>query len=153
MDSTTTTTTTTTTPKATNIDRTNDNCNANYNNNNNNNNNSNNNLNPSFFLTFFLSRLELDIGGRDRDRERYMLRVHPSIALDCIIALTAKGYSLHVEAVNRRIQIRVKNKKKDNKHTFQISKEASALIKECTGIDIAKRLIINRKKKGDKISK
>ena len=134
MDTTTTTTTTTT---ATNIDRTNDNCNAN--NNNNNNNNSNNNLNPSSFL-IFLSRLEIE------GRERYMLRVHPSIALDCIIALTAKGYSLHVEAVNRRIQIRVKNKKKDNKHTFQISKEASALIKECTGIDIAKRLIINKRR-------
>lgn len=66
-----------------------------------------------------------------------MLTVHPSIALECMLALLARGYSLHVEASEGKVMIRAKNK---DKHSFQISKEASKLIKEHTGIDITEKI-------------
>lgn len=89
------------------------------------------NNNNSTWLTLLLSRLELVHG------ERYMITVHPSIALECMLAFLSKGYSLHVEAIHGNVLIRVKNR---DKHTFEISREASSLIEQHTGIDPAERL-------------
>ena len=58
--------------------------------------------------------------------ERYTLIVDPSIALEAIGDLY-KAYSLHVDANNNAIIIRVKNKDKKSLH---ISKRARLLIEK-----------------------
>ncbi|MEO9365190.1 MULTISPECIES: hypothetical protein [Candidatus Nitrosocaldus] len=61
------------------------------------------------------------------DNERYVVTLHPSIALDYILALIAQGYSIHAyeNATRTAIVIRVKKKEKQ---TVNISNKAKRLL-------------------------
>ena len=62
------------------------------------------------------------------DNERYVVTLHPSIALDYILALIVQGYSIHAYENPTGNAIVIRIKKKEGKQTINISKKAKRLL-------------------------